>query len=447
MSGGTCLLVQTGRNWLISRANVADWEEVADQFRPDDELLAARVEAYARDRGIARAEIVVALDARETLAATLVVDPRDARHRTTLRYELENHLPWSAEETVADFVVHDSLVLGVAARTDRWTGLIEALETKGLAVSSMGPLAILGAQDCREEDWFRHADGLVWRDEGVVHVLRLRDGRPCGWQWHADEAEPIAAEIRSHSKEPDDELPRWIVVNGDDMFVSSIDSLDCAVQRVETEPLREHARRIAADLLTGRQLAWVELRRGELARGAPHRAVRRAAAVLAAALLLLAVSWFAALGWKTLRNHARAAELDRQQAEVYRDLFPGKRVPPAVAARLRSEHARRFAARRIPSSVHLPTPALTVLRDFLQSLPKTTRVHVRELRIENGSLDLHADLRRHADATELAEALRAHHFEVPPPSTEQNSDHSVSVRLFAQWQEPKPPPGREVEEP
>ncbi len=441
MKTTACILVQQNGRWRISVTDRADWEtvELREEAEGEEwaEALSGEVADYAARRELDRVEVILALDTRATLAATLAVEEQEARHRVSLVYELEDDLPWSAEEMVADFVGHPERTLGVAVDARRWEPLVKGLEAQSLPVPSIGSAALMGMQRCASEAWWQEANGVLWCEAEGVHLVLLEQGRPVGWRWVSREARAVIEELRVWS-ETEPEARRWVVVNADDKVMSSLESLEgFEWQFVETEGLEEHARKWAHEVALGKEVPWLEWRREALATGTAYRAVRRAMAALVLAALLLAASWFGVLGYRTWENRRRVTALEQREVELYRNVMPGTRVPPAVLARLQSERARLLAARRVPADIRLPIPAIAVLHDFLAAMPRNVRVHVRELRIENGELDLHADLNRHADASVLVESLRAHHFEVPPPTTEQNGDGSVSVRLFARWQSPR----------
>ncbi len=440
MKAPGCVLIQTAGAWRISRCDRADWTEVADTASPDPEQLADAVDSYLRERQQVARQVVPALHARSTLAATFEIDETDARHRTALAYELENDLPWSAEETAADFMTHGNDVLGVGIEIETWLPIIEALETRDIPVQAIGSAALMALQDCAGSAWLDDANGVVWCDGAEFHVARMRAGRPLRWKFYGNDPAAVSREIAAESLDSESPL-NWVIVNGDHGLDEAAAETAAwrngesaqRVERIECPILEERVREQAGAVLSGKHALWFDFRRQALAVGPPLRALRGAVRILIGSLAVLVLSWITVFGYRTWSNERQAASFQQQQEQVFRELFPESRVPPAVESRLRSEHAKRFAARQVPRDLQLPVPALNVMRDFLEAFPEGPRVQVRELRIENGQLDLHADLRRHAAANELADSLRQHGFVVPTPSTEQNADHSVSVRLFAQW--------------
>jgi len=445
------LLLQTLDDWRITPAGRLEWTMVADARDVEPDALAEGVAEYCRAQGAESARLVMALDARSTLAGSFDIEPGDERHRSTLDFELETLLPWSAEETVADYLVQATSVLGVGIERACWVPLVAALEDRGLHVESIGSALMMAVQGAGETGWLPREGGLVWPDEEMWHVVRLVDGRPRHWSiWQRGDP-LITSEIAesAESSESHAGAAAWLLCGDDPVFEGlPNDVLPVDVERADVDSFAEHVRVTADLVLRGVRASWIELRRGPLVLGSRHRALRGGLLAAAAGLGLFLLACITAFGYRAVRNDREAERLRAEQIAVYRRLFPGKRVPVAVVARLRSEHARRLASRRIPADINLPRPAMSVLYDFLRGMPEKPRLHVRELRIEDGQLDLQGDVKRHSDANAVARSLREAGFDVPPPSTEQNADRSVAVRLFARWQPPTPtakrPAGRNV---
>lgn len=432
MSGG--VLLQIHNEWRIAVAGSSVWHTLAQAEPWDPEELVDQLEQAFEQLNLAEKQLFVACDSRHALSATFEMEAEDAKSRMLLAYELESFLPWSAEETVSDFIVQDGQAMGVGIWSEQWLPLIRLLETRGFRVSSITPYALAGMQHCEREEWWQHADGVVWVETDVAHVVRLQSHRPLRWRLVSNHPNSILTEVASQTT--DGKPARWIIVNEPPHSPAPIESLpNVEVERVTTDTLEDHASQLAAGALAGQESLWFELRRGNLALGSPWRAVQRPLAALAASACLFILTWFAVFGFLTLRNRHLVREAYAEQEQVFRQALPNANVPAAVLSRLRSEHARRAAARRGPKHLQLPLPALGVLRDFLEGLPANQRIYVRELRIENGNLDLVADVPTHAAANALAESLRRQGFQVPPPATVQNDDHTVSVRLFAKWQD------------
>jgi len=141
---------------------------------------------------------------------------------------------------------------------------------------------------------------------------------------------------------------------------------------------------------------------------------------------LASVCWF-----KSVQYQRRSQELQRQQAAAFRTAFPQSRVPTAVLSRLRSEHGKLSAARSWRGEVKLPVSALHVLLEFLSALPDDQRYRFREFRIEDGKIDVDVELRSHNEANVLVSSFENRGFAVSAPTTVQQSQQTVSSRIFA----------------
>jgi hypothetical protein len=72
---------------------------------------------------------------------------------------------------------------------------------------------------------------------------------------------------------------------------------------------------------------------------------------------------------------------------------------------------------------------MELLHALLTSLPEMTGLRVEQIRIENGQVDVDAEVVSVGDAGRLADALGRQGFAMDPPSTEQRSPMHVAVRL------------------
>jgi type II secretory pathway component PulL len=199
----------------------------------------------------------------------------------------------------------------------------------------------------------------------------------------------------------------------------------------ERKPLESAAVEACVAVVSGRRKPWIELHRGELGKYDPHRPIRGslrslAAAAASALLLLSGAAWIRAEGYQRLTQ-----AYQQPQAEIFRRLYPGNRVPVGISARLQSEH-RKLAGTsgRLEGTPRLRSATL-LLRDALAPLPEELRYRLLEIRLEEDRVYLDGEVRRHGDADLLADALRKSGFTVDAPRTENLADKGVAVTITA----------------
>lgn len=415
-------------------------EATAGDAPPPDASVPSTAEVAARlaESIVAAVEpprsVVLALAAESVVCGAFTPQPSEPRSRRAWTFRLESLVPLSAEECVADFVDHGERVLGVAAPLGRLAPLIEALEARGVQVRSVVPAAWLAWQGWSEAAPARAGQLtdtlLVWQDGEALDVARFAEGRPSAWR-HAV-AEPAAAAREIALALVREAPPRAVhVVNGSPEIVAAVRGAAGDLTTAEaSEPLATWAARGAALLAQGRLAPWIELRRETLAHGGPLRAVRTQAPWLVAAIVAFVLALqagLAVLAWRYERAIDRLAD---EQVAAYRQAFPQGAVPAAVAARLRSEHARLLGAEgRGQNELPLPVPALEVLDAVLAGLPEQDPPRVEALSISDGRLDLELRAGTLPDVTRTTAALAAQGFVLIPPTTDRLDDETVSARI------------------
>jgi type II secretory pathway component PulL len=276
---------------------------------------------------------------------------------------------------------------------------------------------------------------IVWQDEADLELWRRAGQRITAWQ-HLD-ADPTAlAQHLAVAALAASSPLRAVLINGStelraELQAAALSEIELATR--ETRPIAEHAA-LQADAVLRGEAPWIELRRGELASGDPYRNVRRSLRLVMAAAAVFLITLTGVFFAKDWRQRNELARLTQQQAEAFRQAFPSARVPAAVVARMRSEHAKLQASRTAAKEVKPPTPALRVLVELLHALPAGEPFAVRELRIEDGQIDLDVHLRQHAGVNQIVESLEARGFAVSAPATARQDDASVSCRIFGELQ-------------
>jgi type II secretory pathway component PulL len=425
-------VLQTAAGWqataLASRAAETWNEGTPAEF-------AERLAAFVAKHGVATNRILLGVRSQAVLVAGFQAPPADQRDRRTLGYQLESRLPLAAEEMAADFLREGDHVLGVCIETKTWLPRIVALESRGLRVQSISPAALLALQSLLNEGDWNRADVVLWQDGSAVELWRMANGRIMGWQ-HL-EADPAIVDRHLAVESLTAGAPlRVAIINGAELRVGlrSLERPEFVLTTRDTKPLAEHAIAQADAVLRGAETPWIELRRDELAAGDPYRAVRGSLHLLAAAAAIFLITLAAAFFVKDWQYRAELARLTDEQAQYFRSAFPNTRIPGAVVARMRSEHAKLKGSRNAAADIKVPLPAMRVLVELLNALPSHEAFAVRELRIEDGQIDLDLRLRQHASVNNIVAGLESRGFAVNAPATARQDDASVTCRIFGELQ-------------
>jgi type II secretory pathway component PulL len=429
MAGPGCVLLQTAEGWSIATPQgeaVVQWGDVA----PPE--LAQRAADFVSQRQLSADQLLLALSSDSVLAAGFTLPLVDQRDRRTLCYQMESRLPLAAEDFAADFIRDGEQVLGVCIDIRQWLPVVSALEARGLRVQSISAAALLALQSHFKERGGNVYDLVLWHEAGRVELWRTRQEKVAGWQHLTADPQTLARHLAVESLGASEPLT-VLLINGPATLRTELDAIGLAELRLVTlddKSLSEHALEQAQAVLGGKEVPWVELRRGVLAAGDPYRNVRRPLRLLAAAAAIFLVTLTAVFFVKARQYENELARLNRQQEEYYRSAFPGSRVPAAIVARMKSEQAKLVGSHQTAEDVDIPLPALRVLLELLRAIPTGERFAIRELRIEDGQVDLDVRLRQHASVNQFVGALESHGFLVNAPSTAREDDTSVACRIF-----------------
>jgi hypothetical protein len=379
--------------------------------------------------------VVLALPSDWCLCAAVRLDDLPARNsRRAMVYRLEEKLPLSAEDVVADFLPAPagSAALGVCVDKRTLAPLVQALEQRGVAVEAVCPASLLVLQhlltDPGAPPAVRVADVIAWAaEDGSLELFTLRGGTVQSWILLPDDPKDLLLHL---GLVPHDGPELNVVAIG--LGKRLLDAL-AALPKVRLEELTppppdEAAGATARAVLAGDAAAWVNLRRDDLAASDRLRAFRTPLGFAAAAVALCLVSLCAAMLWRAYRYERLAARYADEQRAVFTAAFPGQPVPADVASRLASEErALRGVSGGDASAPPPESPGLLTLRDLVSHLPSDVRYRVLDLRLEPGRFTVEGQALSHGDADAIAASLRRHGaFDVRPPRTEQLADPSAA---------------------
>jgi hypothetical protein len=379
--------------------------------------------------GGAAKELVLAIPSKWCLWARLDAGEQGTPTREELTYLLEEQLPLSAEDVVADFCGDGPDVFAVALDPRRARETMNQLDPRGITIGVISPASLLALQH-RLEEIDGQVDAVIWEDEKQIELFVLKDGRPIAW--HVAPAggemadEPVSIFLRAAL--PTNHNRLRIILSGDCPAVrrelADLPEIDVAEKPLGS--IREAATQAADRVLRGKLTPWFDLHRGALASGDPHRAIRRPLNLAVAALFVCCACVAAAMFWRSARYGALESQYAQQQAAVFQKVLPGRPIPPDVTARLASEEQRLLAmsgghgdGSAASASRPRQSSVLPALFDLLSRLPSGSQYQITQVRLDGAKLYVEGRAKAHGDADALAGALRAGgRFPVGPPHTE-----------------------------
>lgn len=421
---------------------------VAPPDAPPDVLAAA-----LRVAGYAGRAVLLALPSGACLCATVSTAGLPARNRgQAMLYRLEERLPLSAEDVVADFIpAGPAGALGVCVQRRPFHTLLDTLRGGGVNVVAACPRSLLALQLFSEMSTAKDAadapadvEMILWADGPHVEAFVVGpDRQPRGWAVLPHDPNDVALHVGMQSLAggnvgDENARPQRILACGVDPEVldrlrHSFSGSVVEIPVVDTHAL---AARAARAVLARQLLPRVDFVQANAAGGAASRRAfaqaRGPLAWLATSAAVMALALLVALFWRGARYQRLAAAYEARQQEVFRRAFPGQPLPRDVRSRLASEEQRlrtggATGASDAPDGARgRPTPAadgLLVLRDIIAGLPTDLRFVVTELRLDAaaGRFTLLGEARSHGDAQAIADALRGGgygRFAVEPPRTE-----------------------------
>jgi hypothetical protein len=427
--------------WRVGRVRGGEVHIARLAFAPDAELgvRAAAVKRQLEQDGYADQPVVLAIESSWCLCATISTEGLGRTGRLkAMGFRLEEHLPISAEEFVADYVPQgDREALGVCSERAKLEELVNAFKAAGIEVRHICPAALAAAAFA--VDRYAKVDAVLL-GAGNGHAagydfIELRDGRPARWRWLAGDETVVR-----------DGLTAWAAAGPPSRQLACIGCEDRpmpAGAQVISNGLRDlsgdqAAAQYAARVLDGAATAWVDLRCGSLAAPDRLQVYRRPLVALVAAAICMLTCVMGVMLWRGHQYERLRQESLAAQAEVFRTVVPGQtRVPANVRARLVSEQRTLAGLCGLTwdagkAGPLRPTSALVNLQRILSILPSTSTYRILDLSIQPDLVRVDGEATSHAEAESLAGALRQSGFyEVDPPKTQALKEGGVSLLFIA----------------
>lgn len=410
---------------------------------PDGEPIdttAQRVSEMLTEHGLV-GQVMLALPSGWCLSACVeTAGLGRSNRRQSLRYLLEEQLPISAEDSVADFVEHQATALGVAVDTARLSPIVEALQAHGIGVKGICPAAFLTAAGLVQK--FGEASAIAMKHEGGIDLIELNRQSPSRWWWLPQDASlhDQLARWRETMADDDEDADQWVALGLSDSL-DGLDEMDIVLADDQVESGDHLAAQYAKQLLAGEVVPWIDLRRDALA--APDRYLQhqKQFGILAAAITFFLLCVIGATFWRGSQYQEHTGEVDSELIGLYKQAMPGQRVPAGgmIVSRLQSEQ-RRLAG--IGGQANTPgaslgealqqTSALKQLHTVLTAWPSTLRYRISDMTIEPNLVRVNGQAADAVIPDKLAESLRVTGaYQVDPANTRALSDFGFSFGFLA----------------
>lgn len=435
-SSGWTILEQSD-GWWVGRTG-AD----LPQLRRVEVGEKATVEGIAKATAAQLAELgyhdqedsVLCLASSSCLAAKLVANAtKTDSSREALSFQLEELLPVSAEQFVADFVPSASETLGIAVVAETIRPLVQALEVAGVAIRTIIPATLLATQQMIQSSASQMGTDsvLVWPSVGTYDVVCLQGGAISDWLYIRGDSSVLEQNLWMLMSGRDQEVPVFVCRDDADTALESSDDLQ-HYQRISVAPFPETVAIAASDVLFGNLTPVIDLRREKLASRTPYHSLQKLIMVAAVAACLLLVGAVVGLEYRCWRYEQATQEYQQAMEQVFLQVFPKQQIPLGIRSRLESEHAKTVGLRdhkKIPEVAS----AVDTFREMLAVMPDTFRYRFTEISVQGRQLKMDGEVRTHGDAANLATLLTETGFEVQPPRTVQASGGNVTVTLAAEY--------------
>ena len=439
---GQCTIFVDDGLWRLVVAT-EDALQLHDVDLPDGEPInatAQRVSEWLTEHGLF-GPVMLALPSDWCLTASVeTVDLGRANRRQSLRYLLEEQLPISAEDSVADFVEHQATAMGVAVDTERLSPIVDALQAHGIGVNGICPTAFLTAAALIQK--FGKASAIAMKHEGGIDLIELNRQNPTRWWW-------LPPDTSLH-----DQLVKWretMTGDGEDAYrlvtfglsgqFDGLDEMEVVNADDQVQSAEHLAASYAADLLAGEALPWIDLRRDALSATGLYLQHQKQIGILVAAMTFFLLCVIGATYWRSGQYQEHTSEVDSELIGLYKQAMPSQRVPASgmIMSRLQSEQRRLAGIGGQPNmpgasmgEALQPTSALKQLHTVLSALPNTLRYRISDMTIEPNLIRVNGQAADAVIPDKLAESLRGTGaYQVDPANTRALSDFGFSFGFLA----------------
>lgn len=356
----------------------------------------------------------------------------------SLAYRLEEYLPQALEELTCAFLKNGSQqVLGLAVRSKPLAELLGRLAAGQVFVETLTVDLLCAAAQTQSEP-------LDAGRAGSTCGVLLRDNRHCSFALIRNGSGPPAI-VRTVAVDGSPSAAR-LELAGQTQLTES--SLDLQTTRWHIVDMSQPADREDLILAAAHNIGIVpNLAREALAPRSRLDRTNRLLLMLGAAAALLLGSVLGAQALEHRRYSKALSEVQSQQRQLYREVFPSGIMPISPALLVASQRKRLEGITlqdRKQSDPAPPDPLkpLTLLRDLAEGLAEDLRVKLVEFSVDEHHISLRGQTLHHRDAERIAEAVqRIEGVTARPPGTSRLDNGAVEFSIRATVDETSSPSG------
>jgi hypothetical protein len=335
-----------------------------------------------------------------------------------IRYEVENRIPFDAENLVVTSVFHrwknaQSLVLAVPMTI---ASEIANLESQGAWIACVAPEVLLATQQLLAELPELSTGLIFWVHDDSVDQVKIDARVPTQWFWLSmDEFQELIPTLDSNALIIDSRSQGARESLMDESIPSSIAK--------RTDSMGDFNKRAISAIHAGELSPWFDFRRCGIETQSKSYPIAANGMALLVASILAMLTISITLLWKGLDAHSDSNSLRIAQEDAFKAQFPKQSTPGDIAGRLRSELRNAQLSQQQWSEVPRTPSALPGLLRCLSSFPEDAIFRIDSLRSDTDkSVSVSGACRTLSDLEALTQAFRKAQFQFNPPSMKQMAD-------------------------
>ncbi|MBX9654955.1 hypothetical protein K2Y11_15190 [bacterium] len=375
-------------------------------------------------------QIVLLINSSATYRVYLRAKGKQLNDRKKLSFLAEEYIPLSAEEMTVQCALHGEQAMAVAVPTAALSPWISKLEAAGIETLSVIPHGLSLLQRLLIDIKSEGSNALIAETDTGWEIGIVEGTSISRWSTikHDDPHRLTKFAIALRGMKPETKV-HWHS-QGTDIapLLLELGLAHAGMQSEETTDLG-----LSDFVLHRRATPWIDLRVGPLGPINPFKRWLPSLSIASAGILVFLMTLGGILWLRASTFEHFCKGFEEEQAELYRDIFPGQAVPVGIEGRLRSEVVRMDQAQSLAAKQSSEGSAFTLLHRSLEKLPRDLRFRVMEVVIDRGRLMLEGEARGHSDVEQITQQLKKDkEFGSLTPRTRKGSDRSVAFTITAE---------------